>query len=282
MLRRDSAAKFQFILCFSVILSSLVFSCATSRDITDLRNEMKAWSNATESHLYLIEQSIASLDSIIKEQQSISLSIRALMGTQAQEQRDSIESLTARQDEINYQIRELLNKLQAIQLYGGIVPDKTEEKSDASSRSSSSTITKTDRDKTLVVKTPSATIEVKPEELYKSAIDDITDGNYAFAESRLLTFLLQFPAHELSGNAQHWLGEIAYSQQKYELAINEFDKVLKKYPKSPKIPLTLLKKGLAQIETGHKKSSRTTLKKLINSYPKSEEAKIAREKLDSL
>ena len=279
MLRRNSVARFQFILCFFVIFSSMIISCATSRDVTDLRYEMKAWSDATESRLYSIKQSIASLDSIVKEQQSISLSIRALMRSQAQEQRDNIESLAARQDEINYQIRELLNKLQAIQLYGGITPDKTEEKPNASS---SSTKTTPARDKTLVIKTPSATIEVKPEELYKSAINDITNVNYAFAESRLLTFLLQFPDHELSGNAQYWLGEIAYSQQRYELAINEFDKVLKKYPKSPKIPLTLLKKGLSQIETGHKKSSRSTLKKLINSFPKSEEAKIAREKLESL
>ena len=41
-------------------------------------------------------------------------------------------------------------------------------------------------------------------------------------------------------------------------------------------------KGLAQIEIGNNKSASSSLKTLINSYPKSEEAKEAREKLKSM
>ena len=280
MIKRDSTARFSFgiYICISVIVLCVFASCATHRDASDLRNELKALSTATESRLYSIEQSIASLDSILREQRALSQSIRALVGTQAQEQRDNIASLTARQDEINYQIRELLNTLQAIQLYGGISPEKSGEKPAASSTPS----ILPPKEKTMVVRTPSATIEVKPEELFKSSLDDINNGNYALAESRLLTFLIQFPDNELSGNAQYWLGEAVYGQQKYELAIKEFDKLINKYRKSSKIPAALLKKGLAQIEIGHNKSARTTLKKLVSSYPKSQEAKEAREKLNSL
>jgi tol-pal system protein YbgF len=97
-----------------------------------------------------------------------------------------------------------------------------------------------------------------------------------------LTFLIQFPDHELAGHAQYWLGETAYSQQKYELAVKEFDKVLKQYQKSPKVPASLLKKGMAQIALNQKKSARATLEKLVNSYSKSEEAKQGRVLLKSL
>ena len=280
MIKRDSAARLSFgiYICICVIVLCVFSSCATHRDASDLRSELKALSTATESRLYSIEQSIVSLESIVREQQALSQSIRALIGTQANEQRDNIASLTARQDEINYQIRELLNTLQTIQLYGGLPPEKPSDNSTPSSTQSALP----SKEKTALVKTPSAVINVKSTELFNFALEDIKNGNYALAESRLLTFLIQFPNNELSGDAQYWLGETVYGQQKYELAIKESDKLLKKYRKSSKVPAALLIKGLAQIEIGHKKSARITLKKLISSYPKSKEVKEAREKLDSL
>ncbi len=116
MIKRDSAARLSFgiYICICVIVLCVFSSCATHRDASDLRSELKALSTATESRLYSIEQSIVSLESIVREQQALSQSIRALIGTQANEQRDNIASLTARQDEINYQIRELLNTLQRV------------------------------------------------------------------------------------------------------------------------------------------------------------------------
>lgn len=282
MFKWDSVARFSSILFIIVIFSFLFVSCATHRDAIELRNDLNALSNATESRLYLLEQSIASLDSLINEHYILSQSIRALIGAQAQEQRDNLSSITARQDEINYQLRELQNRLQAIQLYGGVDTKLPVQESAPSSDKSISEKPSPFENKALVVKTPSGIIEVKPEKLYKSAIEDINKGNYALAEGRLLSFLIQFPEHELASSAQYWLGETAYGQQKYELAIEEFDKLLKRYRKSKKIPAALLTKGLAQIEIGQKKSARSTLKRLINSNPKSEEVKEAREILKSL
>jgi len=282
MFKRDSVAMFSSIRFIIIILSTLFFSCATHRDVTDLRSDLSTLRNTTESRFYMLDQSAASLDSLINEQYALSQSIRALIGAQAQEQRDNLASITARQDEINYQLRELQNRLQAIQLYGGIDTKLPVRESSPTPEKPISEKTSPSKSKTLVFKTPSGTIEVKPEELYKSAIEDINKGNYALAEGRLLTFLIQFPEHELAGNAQYWLGEAAYGQQKYKLAIEEFNKLFKKYNKSSKIPAALLTKGLAQIEIGQKKSAQSTLKSLTNSYPKSEESKKAREILKSL
>ena len=223
---------------------------------------------------------------MVQEQYALSMGIRAQLGSQSRDERDNLTSLVARQDEINYQLRELLKTLQAIQLYGGVNSSSAEESSATSPRTDSDGKTAdtpaAEQEKKLVIRTSAGTIEAKPEDLYRSAIEDINKGNFAFAESRLLTFLIEFPKHDLAGNAQYWLGETAYGQKKFELAITEFDKVRKNYRKSPKVPAALLKKGYAQIEIGHKISARTTLKGLINSYPKSEEAKLAREKLESL
>jgi len=282
MVKWDSVLNVLSILFLPVVLSFFFGSCATHRDTAELHENLSALSAVTESRLSTLEKSVASLDSMIKEQYTLSMNIRALIGSQAREQQDNLASITARQDDISYQLRELLNKLQAIQLYGGIEAQKPQDQSTPSSEESISKLPLLSKEKTLIVKNSSANIDVKPEELYKSAMNDINQGNYVLAESRFLTFLIQFPEHELAGNAQYLLGKISYDQQKYELAINEFDKLLKQYSKSPQIPSALLMKGLAQIEIGNTKSARSSLEKLINSYPKSEEAKESSEKLKSL
>jgi len=283
MLRRVSAALFA---CIMMAVPLMVLSCATHRDASNLREELHVLSTTTESRLSAIEASVALIDSMVQEQYALSMGIRAQLGSQSRDERDNLTSLVARQDEINYQLREMLKTLQAIQLYGGANSSSAEESAATSPRTDPAGKTAdtptAEQEKKLVIKTSAGTIEAKPEELYRSAIEDINKENFAFAESRLLTFLIEFPKHDLAGNAQYWLGETAYGQKKFELAITEFDKVGKNYRKSPKVPAALLKKGYAQIEIGQIKSARTTLKGLINSYPKSEEAKLAREKLESL
>ena len=282
MVKWDSVLNVLSNLFLPVVLSFFFGSCATHRDTAELHENLSALNAVTESRLSTLEKSIASLDSLVKEQYALSMNIQALMGSQAREQRDNLSIITARQDDINYQLRELRNKLQAIQLYGGIEAQKPQDQSTPVSEESTSKIPLPSKEKTRIVKNSSATIDVKPEELYKSAINDINQGNYVLAESRLLTFLIQFPEHELAGDTQFLLGKISYDQQKYELAINEFDTLLKQYSKSPQIPSALLMKALAQIEIGNNKSASSSLKTLINTYPKSEEAKEAREKLKSL
>ncbi len=97
-----------------------------------------------------------------------------------------------------------------------------------------------------------------------------------------MAFLVQFPQHELAGNAQYWLGEVDYSQKKYELAISEFDKVIKNYPKSEKVPAALLKTAYANIELKKKPAATAILRQIIKEYKNSEEAKLARDRLRKL
>jgi tol-pal system protein YbgF len=219
----------------------------------------------TESRLDSLQTSLTELDSTLflytETTQKGSQNVRALVGSQAEEQRESISLLISRQDEITFQIQELLKKLEAIQLYGGVQPQAATPPSKPAPS------------------TPDTTSSIIPKTLYDSALEDIRSEKYALAESRFLSFLMQYPSHELASNAQYWLGEAAYGQKKFDLAISEFEKVVKNYPKSPKIPASLLKIGLTQIEAGKKKEGIQILNNLIKTYPNSPEANTAREKL---
>jgi len=277
MIRRDSALHFVFTAGVVTIIALFSVSCATQKDFIELRREMYEQNNNTESRLVSIEQSVAVLDSLIREQYKLSRSLRALLGTQSQEQRDNIELIAARQDDINYLLRELFQKLQAIQLYGGVETKPVADKSPTTPGAVSSTSASAATPAVLAAET----VKVNPKELYDTALEDIRNERFQLAESRFLSFLMQFPKHELAGNAQYWLGEAVYSQGKYELAISEFEKVLKKYKKSPKVPAAMLKIGFSQLEQGKKKTAVNTLNRLIKSHPKSEEADLARERLNA-
>ncbi|MFC1512317.1 tol-pal system protein YbgF [Candidatus Latescibacterota bacterium] len=256
-------------------------SCATHRDSMALRQEL----NAANARLAALESAAAQLDSLVREQQQLTMSMRATLGLDLKSQEDQLSSITARQDEINYLLHDLLTKLEAIQLYGSISaaqPEPPEQQPASSTIPSTvpqpdaqpapSSISQPAPSPTPSPQTLPSPVTINPEDLYKAAIDDINRQGYALAESRLLTFLIQFPDHDLAGNAQYWLGEAAYGQEKYGVAIQEFDKLLQKYPQSPRIPTAFLKKGLSQMQTGDIQNAQLTFQELIKTAPDSPEA----------
>lgn len=276
MLGRGHSSRVGMGVMLAGVALLLFQSCATKKDILALHAETTAQNKQVESRLAALERSVAALDSMTREQYRLMMGTRAIMGNQSQNQQDQIQSLSARLDNIYYLMRELNQKLQAIQLYGGLeaAPPKTAARSDTAITSSP---------------TPqqsynpiTSTTNVDPKEVYNQALEDLNKSDYVLAENRFMAFLIQFPNHELAGNAQYWLGEVDYTQKKYALAITEFEKVIRNYPSSDKVPAALLKVAFAHIELGKQNTGITILRQIIKDYKDSAEAKLARDKLKKL
>jgi tol-pal system protein YbgF len=118
-----------------------------------------------------------------------------------------------------------------------------------------------------------------PEVMYQQAYDAMKSGNMVKARELFGKFLEQNPKHKLAANAHYWLGETYYSDKNFEQAVLEFQEVIKNFPDKDKVPAAMLKQGMAFREMGDEKSANYIYKKLIEEFPKSEEAKIAKEKL---
>ena len=97
-----------------------------------------------------------------------------------------------------------------------------------------------------------------------------------------MRFRKNFRKISLAGNAQFWIAEAYYAEEDYAGAIVEYDALLKNYPKSEKAPGALLKQGYSFIEMGDKKAARGILEQLIEKYPKSKEAALAKKKLEEM
>ncbi len=119
-------------------------------------------------------------------------------------------------------------------------------------------------------------------DLYKDAYETFQRGNLEDARRKFEAFLKQYPNTELSDNAQFWIGETYYLKKDFEKAILEYEKAIAKYPEGDKISAALFKQALSFLELGDKTNARNLLKRVIDRYPHSEQAEMAKKRLETI
>ncbi|MFH2064046.1 MAG: tol-pal system protein YbgF [Pseudomonadota bacterium] len=118
--------------------------------------------------------------------------------------------------------------------------------------------------------------------LYSQAKKALDDGEFESARSGFQKFITMFPTSENADNAQFWIGETYYREAWYEKAILEYEEVKKKFPKGNKIPSALLKQGMSFQQLNEKANARLILEELVNRFPNSNEADIAKKILKNI
>jgi tol-pal system protein YbgF len=121
-----------------------------------------------------------------------------------------------------------------------------------------------------------------PDVLYNNALRDYNGGNNDLATQEFSEYLKFYPNTDLAGNANFYLGEIAFKQGNYQQAAQNYDQVLQNFPSGNKAASAQLKKGLALIELGKQDDGVSELRHVIQRYPHSPEALQARERLRKL
>ncbi len=121
-----------------------------------------------------------------------------------------------------------------------------------------------------------------PDILYNNALRDFTAARYPLSSQEFMDYLRFYSGTDKAGNAQFYLGEIAYRQGNFEQAVREYDKVLEQFPGNNKAAAAQLKKGYALAELGQKDAAVKELQSLVARYPRSPEATQARERLRKL
>ena len=84
-------------------------------------------------------------------------------------------------------------------------------------------------------------------DLYQGALRDYNSARYDLAAGEFGDVLKYYPQDDLAGNAQFYLGEIAYRQGKYQDAIKAYGVVLQQFAGNSKAPAAQLRKGEAEL-----------------------------------
>ncbi len=117
---------------------------------------------------------------------------------------------------------------------------------------------------------------------YEAALAQYYKGQYAKAQETFADFLRLHPGSSLAPNALYWQGECLYSLGKFDAAILAFKDVASKYPKHDKAAAALLKAGFAYAELKDKENARFYWQILLDDFPGSAPAALARKRMATL
>jgi len=253
---------------------------ALQQDVAQIRQDLNSLTLAVHRGRGDTDTVVGQLDRRTREQNADSAKQIAALGARVDALSAEVARMTARLDELSQRMDALGRSAPS----GGGAPVPPPTRSGGGAAPSGSVAT-----------APRASGGAgTPEESYQAAYLDFSKGLYPLAISEFRDFLRRFPDSALADSAQYWIGEAYFSmaratasqpdkaRENLEQAVQEFRKVMVAYPRGSKVPTALYKEALALVELKQTALAQTRLQYLVEHFPQSEEAPLAKERLASL
>lgn len=107
-----------------------------------------------------------------------------------------------------------------------------------------------------------------PQDEYDMAYGYVLHKDYSLAEQSFRDFLKKYPNERLVPEAQYWLGESLFQQQRYRDAAESFLGVSTKFERTGKAPDALLRLGQSLAAMNQKEAACATLTEVGRKYPR--------------
>jgi len=241
---------------------------------------------------HLVEQSTDNINQMNATVSALQLKLNAqseasngkldAVSGQVQSLNDSLDELKSRIAKLDKQMQDIQSQMQTVQAQaagGASTPQPGQPLPDGTNGANGAGATNLPA----APGAPAPQTQAPPlQDTYQGGLRDYNAAHYDLASSEFGDVLQYYPNDDLAGNAQFYLGEIAYKQQKYKDAIKAYNAVLENFSGSPKAPAAQLRKGLALLQLSQRESGVHELRSLIQRYPQTPEALQARSKLNAL
>ncbi len=275
------------------LLAAVAVGCASQGDVTTLDSRVQVVAQKTQQTTRNIASRIDALEkNMVTREQEIRQQAARLRASQEQFAED-LTRLRGSLDEMEHRFNEKLSALESAERAGQSL-DAGQDEALAALRAQTLRI-----EEYLNLSAeeaadgpdipPVAEMEEKEQKTALSANDMYALAKQAYDNNSLGTarqgfeaLIKAYPDAPQADNAQFWVGETYYREKWFEKAILEYHKVIKNYPKGNKVPAALLKQGFAFSQLKDNTNARLVLSELVKKYPGSNEAAIAKKKLDRL
>jgi len=117
---------------------------------------------------------------------------------------------------------------------------------------------------------------------FEAALATLRKGDFAAAQTSFVAFMKRYPQSGYSSSSLFWLGNAQYALRNYRDAVANFRTLVTLEPGHMRAPEALLSMANCQVELKDVKSARKTLEDLVKTYPQSEAASVAKERLARL
>lgn len=248
-------------------ISAAMAGCVSSTDIESLRAQNAELQRQLQEFRAQgsSKKEVADLEETIRTQTDRLLRAEADMRVDIGELSGKLGELQGQLEDTNYRISQLSQQIASASQDLKVVRSATAPAESDPGAAPASDVGNTD-----------------PGTLYQTAYSDYLRGAYDLALLGFRQYLDTFPDTDLTDNAVYWIGECYYRQQRYAEAIQEYDRVLERWPRSDKTASALLKKGYAQLELGNRSGGTAQLEQVVRTFPNSDEANLARQRLQAL
>lgn len=119
-------------------------------------------------------------------------------------------------------------------------------------------------------------------QLYQGGVSQYNRGNLRAARIAFQQVIDTYPNDRLAPDARFYLGNIQEQEGERERALATFLEIQTLFPTAQRVPEALYRAGMLQIELGRERDARATLERVVNTYPDSPVADLAREALDDI
>ena len=238
-------------------------ACGVQSDLTNLKNDtthLRAQMQVMREEVALQEDidslkvHIVRLEALVRDQMDELLRMRADMGQRVGALESQMQVLTTRITESDRQFSAMVRRLESLQVQLSVPA----------------------RPDTSAAQTGS----FDPGELYDLALRDYQRGSYDVAVRQFTQYIEYFPDSDLADDAQFYIGDSYYTQSLYTQALDAYEVLLDTYPDGSKVPATLLKIAFIKVARKEPSDARSYLERVIGEFPDSEEAQLARMRLD--
>jgi tol-pal system protein YbgF len=120
-----------------------------------------------------------------------------------------------------------------------------------------------------------------PGQMYEMSLQQYRRGSLATARLGFQEFLRAYPQHERAPDALFYVGE-TFAREAPDSAADVYESVVRQYPRSSRAPSALYKLGLLAEQRGDRAAARGYYSRVIAGHPRSDEAALARDKLQRL
>ena len=252
---------------------------AAQRQIAELQEELANIKRTASS-----KEEVQNVNVRIAEQTETLLKSNATLVTKVADLEDRIQGVTGTSEQTGYRVEQFANQIATIRRDLDDVRARvaTLQAPPPVAATTTPATTGTAAGSEVTVPATPAGPPADPIETYQAAYRDYQRGNYDLAIEGFREYLDGNANSPMADNAAYWIAESLFSQKKYREAIEQFDAVVNRYPKSEKVPGALLKKGYSYINVGERAQGVVQLQYVLHEHPKSQEASLARQKLRSL
>lgn len=251
----------------SLVLLSLLLGCATKSDVRNLQTDIRQMQQRQDSLLGEMSRLQAALLDSLAMQSDMLFSIRGNVNRQLleiQEQLITVQELTGQSQRALQGIRDQIEARRAEVIGEGAPPGgggAEPEEGEAGGRTAAGTA---------------------PDTLFNMGVTMFNRGSLQTARRAFEQFLRTYPNHRLAPDAHFYMADLMAQQNRPEEAVERFLEIPELFPTSSRVPDALYRAGLLRVELGQDDRARRLFQRVVNTYPDSRAAELARERLEEI